>query len=212
MPKTKAIKGFTGDNVRALSTQATEAVKKALAKYGIAVKYGGGKFGELEFKIKLTLQCEGTDGETQAMKDYRRYAESRGLPIEMLGATISISGAAYEVTGFLPNRRKNNVQLLRKSDGRVQICPHEFAIRTFNGTGRRLKTLEEIEAQGYEVETIDGSGKRTKTKVEGKGKGKGKAKKEHPLAKHPFGGECQEGCDPEKGIHIMYDSAKARGR
>ena len=192
MPKTKAIKGFTGDNVRALSTEATEAVKKALAKYGIAVKYSGGKYGELEFNIKLKLQCESTDGETQAMKDYRRYATAYGLPIEMLGSTISISGEAYEVTGFLPNRRKNNVQLLRKSDGRVQICPHEYAIRIFDSTKTKV-------AKGkVTVKTILGKGK-----VE---------KKEHPLAKHPFGGECQEGCDPEQGIHIMYDSAKARGR
>ena len=97
MPKTKAIKKFEKENVLALSTEATEAVKKALAKYGITVKYGGGKYGEQEFNLKLTLQCESDDGETQAMKDYRRYAEARDLPLEMLGASLTINGDTYQV-------------------------------------------------------------------------------------------------------------------
>ena len=190
MPKTKAIKGFGPDNVRALSTEATEVVRKALAKYGITIQYGGGKYSELEFNIKLKLQCESTDGETQAMKDYRRYADSRGLPIEMLGAGIHINGATYQVIGFLPKKRKNNIALIRLSDEQKRICPADYAIHQFN----KMKELAESKFRP------------------GTSKGKAKAKKEHPLAKHPFGGECQEGCDPKQGIHVMYNSATARGR
>jgi len=181
MPKTKAIKKFEKENVRALSTEATEAVKKALAKYGITVKYGGGKYGEQEFNLKLTLQCESDDGETQSMKDYRRYAEARDLPIQMLGASLTINGDTYQVTGFLPKRRKNNIELMRMSDNRKQICPSDYAIQIFNRMNEKAKGLHKVG-------------------------------KEHPLAKHPFGGECVEGCSPEKGMHVMYNSATARGR
>ena len=190
MPKTKAIKGFGPDNVRALSTEATEVVRKALAKYGITIQYGGGKYSELEFNIKLKLQCESTDGETQAMKDYRRYADSRGLPIAMLGASINISGETYQVIGFLPKKRKNNIALVRLSDERKQICPADYAIGIFN---REQEWAE-------------------KNARPGKAKAKGKGQPKHPLFNHPFGGECVEGCSPEKGMHIVYNSATARGK
>ena len=137
MPKLKPIQQFTGDNVRALSTEATEAIKKALGKYGIIVKYGGGRYGELEFNIKFKLQCESSDGETQAMKDCRRYAEARDLPIQMLGASLNIDGETYQVTGFLPKRRKNNLELVRLRDERKQVCPADYAIRIFNSAQAR---------------------------------------------------------------------------
>jgi hypothetical protein len=187
MPKTKAIKKFEKENVRGFSTEAVEAVQKVMAKYGISVKYGGGKYGELEFDLKLKLQCESTDGETQAMKDYLRYAEAYGLPIEMLGASLKIGGAAYEVTGFLPKRRKNNLQLLRLSDGKAQICPHDYAIRAFGEAQQRQSK----------------AGSKAKGTLKGLGVG---------MARHPFDGECNEKCTPEKGMHVVYDSATARGR
>ena len=57
MPKTKAIKKFEKENVRGFSTEAVEAVQKVMAKYGISVKYGGGKYGELEFDLKFYAPC-----------------------------------------------------------------------------------------------------------------------------------------------------------
>ena len=55
MAKTKVVRGFDKDNAGTISTLAREAVEKALAKYGINVSYGGGRFKELEFNLKFKL-------------------------------------------------------------------------------------------------------------------------------------------------------------
>ena len=184
MAKTKVVRGFDKNNAATISTLAREAVEKALAKYGINVTYGGGGYKELEFNLKFKLSVESADGVTQSAKDYRAYQGIYDLPEAMLGATIRIQGEDFTVDGFLPKKRKNNIQVSRVSDGKGFIVSHVQATRAYEATppGQLKKEVGAVS----KVQEVGGT------------------------AQHPFGGECGEGCKPEEGIHVIFDSAEAR--
>ena len=184
MAKTKVVRGFDKDNAGTISTLAREAVEKALAKYGINVSYGGGRFKELEFNLKFKLSVESSDGVTQPAKDYRTYQSMYDLPEDMLGATIRIQGEDFTVDGFLPKKRKNNIQITRVSDGKGFIVSHVMAKRVYEA-----KPPAQLKKKVGAVSKVQ--------EVNGK-------------AKHPFGGECGKGCKPEEGIHVVFDSKEAR--
>ena len=70
------------------------------------------------------------DGETQAQTDYKRYANLYELPLEMLNSTFTFNRKVFTVTGFLPNRRKNDIQI-ENANGKTFIAPHESVVRAY---------------------------------------------------------------------------------
>jgi len=124
---------FTGKFAKEVSTLSIETLNKVFADkgYNITVTNGGGKYAPLQFTMKLKLSVSSEDGETQAQSDYKLYANLYELPMEMLGSTFTFNRKVFTVTGFLPNRRKNNIQI-ENANGNTMIAPHESVIRAYN--------------------------------------------------------------------------------
>ena len=123
---------FTGKFAKEVSTLAIETLNKVFADkgYDITVTNGGGNYAPREFKMKLKLALSNEDGETQAQTDYKLYADLYQLPLEMLGSTFNYNGKFFTVTGLLPNRRKNDIQI-ENTNGKTFIAPHESVIRAY---------------------------------------------------------------------------------
>ena len=124
---------FTGKFAKEVSTLAIETLNKIFVDkgYDITVTNGGGNYAPLEFKLKLKLALNNGDGETQAQTDYKLYANLYELPLEMLNSTFTFNRKVFTVTGFLPNRRNNNIQI-ENANGNTMIAPHESVIRAYN--------------------------------------------------------------------------------
>jgi hypothetical protein len=123
---------FTGKFAKEVSTLAIETLNKVFTDkgYDITVTNGGGNYAPREFKMKLKLALSNEDGETQAQSDYKRYADLYQLPLEMLGSTFNYNGKFFTVTGLLPNRRKNDIQI-ENTNGKTFIAPHESVVRAY---------------------------------------------------------------------------------
>ena len=123
---------FTVKFAKEVSTLAIDTLNRVFAEkgYDITVTNGGGNYAPREFKMKLKLALSNEDGETQAQSDYKRYADLYQLPLEMLGSTFNYNGKFFTVTGLLPNRRKNDIQI-ENSNGKTFIAPHESVIRAY---------------------------------------------------------------------------------
>jgi len=120
--------GFNKKVCRELGEKVETALNEALKGSGFEMRRGGGKFTEVEFTMKMVFSL--TDGETQAHKDYREWAELAYTPFppDMLDATFNY-GSLGEITviGWLPNRRKNDI-LFVNSKGEERIGPSEDVI------------------------------------------------------------------------------------
>ena len=123
---------FTGKFAKEISTLSIETLNKVFADkgYDITVTNGGGNYAPLQFTMKLKLSVSSEDGETQAQTDYKLYADLYQLPLEMLGATFPFNRKVFTVTGLLPNRRKNDIQI-ENANGKTFIAPHESVIRAY---------------------------------------------------------------------------------
>jgi len=123
---------FTGKFAKEVSTLAIETLNRVFAGngYDITVTNGGGNYAPLEFKMKLNLALSNGYGETQARADYKQYADIYQLPLEMLGSTFNYNGKFFTVTGLLPNRRKNDIQI-ENSNGKRFVAPHESVVRAY---------------------------------------------------------------------------------
>ena len=123
---------FTGKFAKEVSTLAIDTLNKVFAEkgYDITVTNGGGNYAPREFKMKLKLALSNEDGETQAQTDYKLYADLYQLPLEMLGSTFNYNGKFFTVTGLLPNRRKNDIQI-ENTNGKTFIAPHESVVRAY---------------------------------------------------------------------------------
>ena len=123
---------FTGKFAKEISTLSIETLNKVFADkgYDITVTNGGGKYAPLQFTMKLKLSVSSEDGETQAQTDYKLQADLYHLPLEMLGATFPFNRKVFTVTGLLPNRRKNDIQI-ENANGKTFIAPHESVIRAY---------------------------------------------------------------------------------
>jgi len=123
---------FTGKFAKEVSTLAIDTLNRVFAEkgYDITVTNGGGNYAPREFKMKLKLALSNEDGETQAQTDYKLYADLYQLPLEMLGSTFNYNGKFFTVTGLLPNRRKNDIQI-ENTNGKTFIAPHESVVRAY---------------------------------------------------------------------------------
>ena len=123
---------FTGKFAKEVSTLAVDTLNKVFTEkgYDITVTNGGGNYAPREFKMKLKLALSNEDGETQAQTDYKLYADLYQLPLEMLGATFTFNRKVFTVTGLLPNRRKNDIQI-ENANGKTFIAPHEEVVRAY---------------------------------------------------------------------------------
>ena len=121
---------FTKSKCNEISKISIEAITKALEPFGVTVERAGGKYEPLEYTMKIRLSCSNGDGATKAQTDYKTYANLFELPLEMLGTTFKYNGKFFTVTGLLPNRRKNDIQI-ENANGKTFIAPHESVVRAY---------------------------------------------------------------------------------
>lgn len=115
---------FDKKNLKDINEKVVKAVEDVLKDTGISVQFGGGRYTDLEYKLKLTLTTKSEDGLNPAEKDFIDYGINYGLEPQMLGATINISGKSYKIAGLYPNRKKNNVSLINVKNGKSYIASH----------------------------------------------------------------------------------------
>ena len=121
---------FTKSKCNEISKISIEAITKALEPFGVTVERAGGKYEPLEYTMKIRLSCSNGDGDTKAQTDYKTYANLFELPLEMLGTTFKYNGKFFTVTGLLPNRRKNDIQI-ENANGKTFIAPHASVVRAY---------------------------------------------------------------------------------
>lgn len=123
---------FTKTNATKLATIATKTLNEKFSElgYDVTVHDRGGRFEDYEFTMKIVVSSESEGGEAKEQIDYKKYASIFALPMEMLGANIHFNGRPFTVVGFLPSRRKNNIQIKNPS-GKTFIAPHEQVIRAY---------------------------------------------------------------------------------
>jgi len=123
---------FTGKYAKELATIAVQTLNEKFAElgYDVTVSNGGGKYEPQEFAMKLIVGMKTENGDTQAQVDYKQYAKLYNLPLEMLGASFNYNGKFFTVTGLLPNRRKNDIQIV-DAKGKTFIAPHTSVVRAY---------------------------------------------------------------------------------
>ena len=123
---------FTGKYAKELATIAVQTLNEKFAElgYDVTVSNGCGKYEPQEFAMKLIVGMKTENGDTQAQVDYKQYAKLYNLPLEMLGASFNYNGKFFTVTGLLPNRRKNDIQIV-DAKGKTFIAPHESVVRAY---------------------------------------------------------------------------------
>ncbi len=123
---------FTGKYAKELATIAVQTLNEKFAElgYDVTVSNGGGKYEPQEFAMKLIVGRKTENGDTQAQVDYKQYAKLYNLPLEMLGASFNYNGKFFTVTGLLPNRRKNDIQIV-DAKGKTFIAPHTSVVRAY---------------------------------------------------------------------------------
>ena len=123
---------FTGKYAKELATIAVQTLNEKFAElgYDVTVSNGGGKYEPQEFAMKVIGGMKNENGDTQAQVDYKLYAKLYSLPLEMLGASFKYNGKVFTVTGLLPNRRKNDIQIV-DAKGKTFIATHESVVRAY---------------------------------------------------------------------------------
>ena len=126
------ITAFNRETCKALATKAEDALKEVFKNSGIEVERKSGSFSEFEYTLKVNFTF--TDGETQAHRDYKQYAEMLDMPLAMLDATFNYGElGVVTITGFLPSRPKFNITVTL-ANGKNKIAPFESVKRWYEKT------------------------------------------------------------------------------
>lgn len=80
------------------------ALKDVAARYGVTVRYRGGRFTDTMAALKAEFVVEGA--EPQGAADFRRLADVFGLKPEDLGRTFRSGGQTFTVVGLAPRKSK----------------------------------------------------------------------------------------------------------
>ena len=111
---------FNSLTCKSLAPQFTEAIKSVADKYGLEVHQKGGRFSP----YKWTAKWEFVAPEGAAEND-SKTARMFGAKFDV-GFEFRDKGQTYRVTGFNPKRPKNDIELIRVSDGAPLKCNHSY--------------------------------------------------------------------------------------
>ena len=126
---------FNSKTLRDIQNDIVDAISEVESKHGITITPHGGTQGNLDAILKFKLSATNEDGENQGALDFKRHANLYGMKPEWLGEEIRHGGKAYTITGFLPNRRKNVVEITNPKD-KVYVISAEAIVNAM-----RLKDL-----------------------------------------------------------------------
>ena len=126
---------FNSKTLRDIQNDIVDAISEVESKHGITITPHGGTQGNLDAILKFKLSATNEHGENQGALDFKRHANLYGMKPEWLGEEIRHGGKAYTITGFLPNRRKNVVEITNPKD-KVYVISAEAIVNAM-----RLKDL-----------------------------------------------------------------------
>lgn len=93
---------FDRKNLRNIRADLENAVKDVAEKYGIALDFGGGRFSDYRYSLKLTCLI-GSDGSTDHAKiNWNRHCRMFGLTPEDFGRTFTDRGTKFTICGIKP--------------------------------------------------------------------------------------------------------------
>jgi hypothetical protein len=112
---------------RAEATAIMREVEAAAAKIFEAHGLERGKCSASfeEGKIKVSVTGEGTGADSPKIKDWTRYAESFGLPVDAIGKTITVNRKQFVITGLAITRRKFPVCVTEVLTGKDMLLTAE---------------------------------------------------------------------------------------
>ena len=126
---------FNSKTLRDIQNDIVDAISEVESKHGITITPHGGTQGNLDAILKFKLSATNEDGENQGALDFKRHANLYGMKPEWLGEEIRHGGKAYTITVFMPNRRKNVVEITNPKD-KVYVISAEAIVNAM-----RLKDL-----------------------------------------------------------------------
>ena len=112
-----------------------EALKPVAEKYGISIDTGRGQYAGEYGTLKLEFATISESGEvvTKEASAYREYAGKWGdlseFDPDWLNKEFDYAGSMMKLTGFRTKARKNDIELVRLSDGKTLVAPHEHVLR-----------------------------------------------------------------------------------
>ena len=137
-----------------------EALKPVAEKYGISIDAGGGQYAGEYGTLKLEFATISESGEvvTKEASAYREYAGKWGdlseFDPDWLNKEFDYAGSMMKLTGFRTKARKNDIELVRLSDGKTLVAPHEHVLRRMVAKYGKFEkaapagTLTEVRAPG----------------------------------------------------------------
>lgn len=126
--------------VKELQIQLRDAINPILDEYKLILDKNNASYTDRDIKFTLSLSRTNSLGETKAERDFKLNATLYGLDADKLGTKIDYNGTTYTITGLLPNRRKNNIQLTRVKDGKVFVAPAQSIVREVNRRAEYVAT------------------------------------------------------------------------
>ena len=124
------------------------ALTKAMEEMGLDVSIGNIRFNatsarcKIEVKVQSVLSHDGNEvsleqakiaATVQKRKQFESLCAIFGLKASHYGAIVKLSNGyttkPFKITGILPNKKKNNIEVTRIEDGKVFIISPDRIIR-----------------------------------------------------------------------------------
>jgi len=119
--KTHAITKIDRAACRTISDTALKALQAVAAQHGLTVKAAGGRYEDTRYTARFAFTVNDAQVlETSAKEKWDKWCELLGLKPEDFGKTFTVKGKTYRITGLLPNRDKNSIQL--DCAGQAKVC------------------------------------------------------------------------------------------
>lgn len=110
---------------KAVMVEAQSALDAVFAKHGLKTKKVSATYDAGLISLRITAHSTDPDLDPK-VTDWKRYAESYGLPLDALGKTITVrsrvSGStAYLITGLAPTRNRYPVCVYEVATGKAML-------------------------------------------------------------------------------------------
>lgn len=118
------------------------AMEEVLEKHGLRMKAIRSTYSAVDLQVRMTL-ISSDPAEAPEVRDWERYHDSYGLPMDALGKTVAIPGSAqaFIIRGLDIGRRKYPVVVERIDNRKRYVLP---AWRVKQGLGIEVQPWERI--------------------------------------------------------------------
>jgi hypothetical protein len=115
------IKQIDRQNIKVIEQAILAKLRESLGSdFGLEFNFKGGNFTPGNAVLKLEVAVKNPDGtiKTRAAEDFKLLCHRFGFKPEHFGATFTVRGTTYKITGLVPKRYSMPISAERVSDGR----------------------------------------------------------------------------------------------